>query len=159
NAWLMCLASAPCALLLTEPSWAISVSITSPSNSIVAAPATITVSAAATPGSGRRILRVDFFKGTTRIASDTGVPYTAVLPNLHAGTYVFTALALDSGGSIAVSDPVIVRVDNPPTVNLTNPGADATFAPGTDITVSASASDSDEIVRKVEFFANGMSIG
>src|SRR6516164_11468998 len=89
------------ALLLANPSWAISVSLTSPSNSVVAAPATITVSATATPGFGRRILRVDFFRGTTRIASDANAPYSTVLTNLRAGTYVFTALAIDSGGSIA----------------------------------------------------------
>jgi RHS repeat-associated protein len=81
------------------------------------------------------------------------------LSNVTAGTYVFTALAIDSGGSIAVSDPVVVRVDNPPAVAVTSPTADATFAPGADIQVTASASDSDEVVRKVDFFANGILVG
>jgi RHS repeat-associated protein len=102
---------------------------------------------------------VDFFRGTTRIASDASAPYSTVLTNLTAGTYVFTALAIDSGGSIAVSDPVVVRVDNAPTVAVTSPAINAVFAPGADIAVTASASDSDEVVRKVEFFANGLLIG
>jgi RHS repeat-associated protein len=102
---------------------------------------------------------VDFFRGTTRIASDPNAPYSTVLSNVATGTYVFTALAIDSGGSIAVSNPVVVRVDNPPTVALTSPAINTVFAPGTDIKVTASASDSDEVVRKVEFFANGHLIG
>ena len=148
-----------CAMAVATPGWAVSVSLTSPSNSVVAGPATITVTATATPGSGRRILRVDFFRGTTRIGTDTTAPYRVVLSSVPVGTYVFTALAIDSGGSVAVSDPVIVRVDSPPSVALTAPADNSTFAPGADIQVTASARDSDEVVRKVEFFAGDMLIG
>jgi RHS repeat-associated protein len=102
---------------------------------------------------------VDFFRGTTRIGTDTNAPYSVVLNNVPFGTYVFTALAVDSGGSIAVSNPVIVRVDNPPSVALTAPAENSAFLPGADIPIAASASDSDEVVRKVEFFAGGTLIG
>ena len=147
------------AMILASPAWAVSVSITSPENSIVAGPATITVTAAATPGAGRRILRVDFFKGTTRVGTRSSTPYSVALGTVPVGTYVFTALAIDSGGSVAISDPVVVRVDSPPAVSLTAPTSDSTFAPGADITLAASASDSDEIVKKVQFFAGDTLIG
>jgi RHS repeat-associated protein len=146
-------------MALASPVWAVSISITSPANSIVAGPATITLTAAATPGAGRRILRVDFFKGTTRVGSRSGTPYSVALGNIPFGTYVFTALAIDSGGSVAISDPVVVRVDSPPAVSLTAPVSDSSFAPGANITLTASASDSDEIVKKVEFFAGDTLIG
>ena len=148
-----------CALVLASPAWAVSVSLTSPTNSVVSGPATITVAATATPGTGRRILRVDFFRGTTRVGTDTSAPYGVVLNNVPVGTYVFTALAIDSGGSVAISDPVVVRVDSPPSVALTTPTNNSTFVPGADIPVAASASDLDEIVRKVEFFAGDTLIG
>lgn len=147
------------AMTLASSAWAVSVSITSPANSVVAGPATITVTAAATPGAGRRILRVDFFRGTTRVGTRSSAPYSVALDKVSFGTYVFTALAIDSGGSIAISDPVVVRVDSPPSVAMTAPADSSTFAPGADIPVAASASDSDEVVRKVEFFAGDTLIG
>jgi RHS repeat-associated protein len=148
-----------CAGALANPAWAVSVSLTSPNNSIVTAPATITLSATATPGAGRRILRVDFFRGTTRIGTDTSSPYGIVWSNVPAGTYVLTATAIDNGGSIAVSSPVVIRVDHPPRVSLTSPSADAVFASGSNVALVAAAEDSDEIVAKVEFFAGEMLIG
>jgi len=147
------------AMTLASSAWAVSVSITSPANSVVAGPATITVTAAATPGAGRRILRVDFFRGTTRVGTDTNAPYSVVLSNVQVGTYVFIALAVDSGGSVAISDPVIVRVDSPPSVALATPTDNSTFAAGANIPVTAAASDSDEVIRKVEFFAGDTLIG
>jgi chitinase len=50
-------------------------------------------------------------------------------------------------------------VNQPPTVSLTAPANGATFTAGGNITVSASASDSDGTVAKVEFFQGSTSIG
>src|SRR5437667_335537 len=103
-----------CAVVLTNSAWAVSVSLTAPSNSVIAAPATITLTAAATPSAGRRILRVDFFQGTSRIGTDTSAPYGVTWSSVPRGTYILMATAIDSGGSIAVSNRVIIRVDTPP---------------------------------------------
>jgi RHS repeat-associated protein len=148
-----------CAGMLASPAWAISVSLTSPSSSVIAAPATITLSASATPGTGRRILRVDFFRGTTRIGTDSSAPYSIVWSNVPLGNYILTAVAIDSGGSVAVSEPVAIRVDNPPSVSLTAPASGTVFAPGTNIAVTAAVGDSDGVIRKVEFFAGSTLIG
>src|SRR5262245_5330037 len=148
-----------CALVFARQALAVSVALTSPGNSVLAAPATITLAASATPGSSRRILRVDFFKGTTRIGTATNAPYSIVWSNVPSGTYVLTATAIDSGGSIAVSNPVAVRVDSVPTVSLTSPANDAVFSPGANITLSAAAADADEAVAKVEFFQDGHLLG
>ena len=48
---------------------------------------------------------------------------------------------------------------SPPTVSLTAPANGASFACGASVTVSASASDSDGSVTRVEFFDNGLKIG
>ena len=148
-----------CAVVLTNSAWAVSVSLTAPPNSVIAAPATITLTAAATPGAGRRILRVDFFQGTSRIGTDTSAPYGVTWSSVPRGTYILTATAIDSGGSVAVSNPVIIRVDTPPTVSLKSPANNAVFAPGATIPLTASAADVDEIVTKVEFFSDGTLLG
>jgi RHS repeat-associated protein len=148
-----------CALVFANPAWAVSISLTSPSNSVLAAPATITISASASPSAGRRILRVDFFKGITRIGTVTTAPYSITWSNVPRGTYIFTATAIDSGGSVAVSNPVAVRVDSAPTVSLISPLNNAVFAPGANIALSAAAADADEVVAKVDFFQGGALLG
>ena len=42
-----------------------------------------------------------------------------------------------------------------PSVSITTPISDSNFLPGTDITITAEAEDSDGMVTKVDFFANG----
>jgi len=153
----LCLAL--CAGASANSAWAVSVSLTAPSNSVIAAPATITLTAMASTGAGRRILRVDFFRGTSRIATDTSAPYSITWSNVPRGNYILTATAIDSGGSVAVSNPVVIRVDTPPTVSLTSPANHAVFTPGANIPLTASAADADEIVTKVEFFSGGALLG
>ena len=96
-AWRWRASLALCSGIFAGPAWAISVSLTSPSTSVIAAPATITLSATATPGAGRRILRVDFFRGTTRIGADSSAPYSIVWSNVPRGNHILTAVAIDSG--------------------------------------------------------------
>ena len=156
----MCtLTLAMCAGILANPAWATSVSLTSPPSSVIAAPATITLSATATPSAGRRILRVDFFRGITRLGTVSSPPYSFVWSDVPLGNYILTAVAIDSGGSFAVSGPVAVRVDSPPTVSLTAPASGTVFVPGTNIPLAADAGDSDGVVRKVEFFTGSTLIG
>jgi RHS repeat-associated protein len=126
---------------------------------VIAAPATITLTATATPGAGRRILRVDFFQGTSRIGTDTSAPYGITWSNVPRGNYILTATAIDSGGSVAVSNPVVIRVDTPPTVTLTSPANNTVFTPGANIPLTARAADADEIVTKVEFFSGTTLLG
>lgn len=46
-----------------------------------------------------------------------------------------------------------------PTVSITSPSDGSSFAEGTSISIAASANDSDGSITKVDFFANGASIG
>lgn len=50
-------------------------------------------------------------------------------------------------------------INNPPSVALTSPSNDSTYTEPATITLTAGASDSDGQVNRVEFFANGGSIG
>ena len=57
------------------------------------------------------------------------------------------------------SAPVSVLVNAPPTVALTSPADGATFTAPADVTVTASASDTDGAVGKVEFYQGATKIG
>gem|GEM_PF-79335 len=70
-------------------------------------------------------------------------------PDHPAGAPYYTNLgACDGSGA-----------NQPPVVSLTSPANGATFSAGSTVTVSATASDPDGSVSKVEFFRDGSSIG
>ncbi|HUS36341.1 MAG TPA: glycoside hydrolase family 9 protein [Verrucomicrobiae bacterium] len=92
--------------------------------SVLTAPATVYVTAAATDSDGT-IAKVEFFNGATRISEDTTAPYGYTLLNAAAGTYSFTARATDNSGATVTTAPVTVTV-SPPTGSGTN-----TFRVGT----------------------------
>jgi regulation of enolase protein 1 (concanavalin A-like superfamily) len=139
------------------------VSITSPAaGATFAAPATITVTAAASDTDGT-ITRVAFYRGTQLIGSDTTNTYSATATNLAAGTYELTAVATDSDGVARRSSPVSVTVrgttNQPPTVSLTSPAAGSTFTAPATITLAAAASDADGTVTRVDFYRGSTMIG
>ncbi|HEV3060526.1 MAG TPA: S8 family serine peptidase [Vicinamibacterales bacterium] len=74
------------------------------------APATIALSATASAGAG--IARVEFYQGTTLIATSTSTsnPYTASWPNVGVGSYTLTAKAYDTLNGSTTSAPVHVHV-------------------------------------------------
>jgi len=131
------------------------VSLTSPTNGAVfAAPANITLTATAADADGT-IAQVEFFQGTTLLATVTSPPYTTSTNNLAAGAYSFTAKATDNQGAPTTSAPVAVTVNALPTVSLTSPTNGATFTAPATIPLTAAALDSDGTITKVEFFHGG----
>jgi regulation of enolase protein 1 (concanavalin A-like superfamily) len=88
------------------------VSLTSPaSGALFGIGASIALGATAADADGS-IARVEFYRGTTRIATDTTAPYTAVWPNVAAGSYSLTALAYDDDGASTRSAARTVTVGN-----------------------------------------------
>jgi len=124
------------------------------------APATIALAADAADSDGS-VVRVDFYQGTTFVASSAAPPFVASWANVPSGTYVLTARATDNAGAATVSAPVSVRVaaNAVPTVALTSPAANSHyFAPAT-ISLEATAADSDGTVTRVEFYRDATLIG
>lgn len=136
-------------------------SLTAPaSGAVFQAGATITLSASATPtNSSRPITKVEFFRGgTTLIGTDTSSPYSFSWTSVPAGSYTITAKATDSSGATATSASRTIKVNAPPTVTLTAPANGAFFNPGSTITLTATASDTDGTISKVEFFRGGTTL-
>jgi len=142
--------------LATGQALALSVSLTAPAAGSVSAPgSSITVSANATRTNAQRpITKVEFFAGTTLIGTDTTSPYSIVWANVPSGTYSLTAKATDSTGATATSAARTIRVNTLPSVSLTAPANGANFIPGSTIALTATATDSDAdgTVSKVDFF-------
>jgi Bacterial Ig domain/Divergent InlB B-repeat domain/Repeat of unknown function (DUF5648) len=142
-----------------------SVTILSPGNNATATvnvPVSISANASDTDGT---VTKVEFFANSVKIGEDTSAPYTFTWTPTVAGAYQLTARATDNGGATGNSSAVNVTVgttpppNQAPTVSITAPANNISRVVNTAITITASASDSDGNVTKVEFFAGATKLG
>ena len=128
------------------------VSLTSPANGAsLQAPASISYSADAADADGT-VAKVEFFRGSTLVGTDTNAPYTASESGVGAGNYTLKARATDNSGAAVDSSTRSITVTAPnnqgPAVSVTAPSAGATFTAPASYTFSADASDADGTVRR-----------
>lgn len=98
------------------------VSISSPSNGATfTAPASVTINATATDIDGT-ISKVEFYNGTTLLATDTVSPYSYTWSSVAAGTYSLTAKAYDNASATSTSTVASI------TVSCSSPAAPASPA-------------------------------
>jgi regulation of enolase protein 1 (concanavalin A-like superfamily) len=132
------------------------VTLTAPANGATyTAPATMTLSATASDPENS-VARVEFYSGTTLLATDTTAPYSYSWGSVAAGTYGLRAVAYDSAGASASSATATVTVttgNQPPTVTLTSPATGATFTAPAAVVLSATASDPENSLARVEFYS------
>ena len=139
------------------------VSISSPAaGSSFTAPANIAVQAATSDADGR-VTRVEFYRGTTLIGSDSTAPYTVTWTGAPVGTYTLTAKAFDEDGASRTSSGVSVTVRSAqnqlPTVSITSPSTGATFTAPASVTINATAKDTDGTIVGVDFYVGSQLIG
>jgi regulation of enolase protein 1 (concanavalin A-like superfamily) len=138
------------------------VTLTAPANGATfTAPATITLSATASDPENA-LARVEFYSGTTRLASDTTAPYSFSWSSVAAGTYSVRAVAYDTAGASATSATATVTVgagNQPPTVTLTSPANNSSFAAPATIAMAATASDPENALARVEFYSGTALLG
>lgn len=92
------------------------VSLTAPAdNSSHPSGSPITLSAAASDPDGT-VDRVEFYNGTTLIATDTTAPYSVQWANAPIGQHSLAARAHDNRGASALSTPIAVTVIGAPTI-------------------------------------------
>jgi gliding motility-associated-like protein len=155
--------SAPINISVTAANTLPLVSLTSPANnSSFAAGSNVTLNANASDANGT-VSKVEFFRGNTKLGEDLTSPYSFAWNNAAAGTYALTAKATDNQGGVTTSTAISVTINAPanvpPVVNITSPGNNAAFTPGATITLTASASDANGSVSKVEFYNGNTKIG
>lgn len=137
------------------------VEITAPTNGAIfsfLSPFTIT----AIPSLAHPVTNVTVFDNnlTTVIGSVTNAPFSVVASNLSVGTHTLRAIAQDNTGvraTNAITVTITINPNVPPSVTITNPVSGSEYFVGTMVTnVSASASDSDGSIVRVEFFLDGV---
>ena len=133
------------------------VNLTSPTaNSVLAAPASFTLTAGATDSDGT-ITKVDFYNGTILIGTATTAPYSFDWPNVPAGAYTITAIATDNAGAQTSSTAVAVTSNLAPTIILTGPTDGAQITSPNSFNLTVNAADADGSIAKVEFY-NGTTL-
>jgi len=154
--------SAAVNITLVSPSTAPTVSITGPATNTQFAdgtPVTITATAADANGS---ISKVEFFDGTTKLGEDITNTYSFTWNNIPAGTHIITVKATDNQNNATTSSSITIVVGNAniaPLVSIAAPLENSEFSTGSSISITASASDSDGSVTKVEFFDGTTKLG
>lgn len=124
------------------------------------APSNIVVSATASDSNGT-VSRVEFYRGSTLVGSDTTAPYSYTWSSAPAGTYTFSAVAIDNANARSVNNPTLTRTvatNSLPVVSTVTTNATAYIAPAT-ITVSARASDLNGTITRVEFYRGSTFMG
>lgn len=121
----------------------------------------VALAASASSGSGT-ITKVEFYAGSSLVATAASAPYAGSWTPGAAGTYAITAKAYDNFGSSTASAPATVTVtaNPPPTVALTAPSAGSTFIVNQNVALNANAAaNGSAAVAKVEFFAGAALVG
>ena len=133
------------------------VSLTAPTpGQVFTAPATIAITATASDTDGT-ISKVEFYSGATLLGTSSTSPYSYTWSNVTAGSYTLTAMAYDNQNATTTSSGVNVISDTPPTVSLTAPTPGQVFTAPASIAITATASDTDGTISKVEFY-NGANL-
>jgi hypothetical protein len=154
--------SAPVSITVEPSNQTPTVTLTAPANGATStAPATVTLTASASdPENG--LARVEFYRGTTLLGTATAPPYSFTWSSVPAGSYTLTAVAADQEGARTTSAPVSITVaapNQPPTVTLTSPASGATFTAPATVTLTASASDPESHLARVEFYSGTTLLG
>jgi chitinase len=107
------------------------------------------------------VAKVEFFNGAAKFGEDTTAPYSFAWSGVAAGSHTLTTRAPDNLGATRTSAPSTITVsgNTPPAVSITAPTDGATFAWKPTITITATVSDPDGSVTKVEFRDGTTAVG
>ncbi len=131
------------------------------SGSSFTAPANFTLAAVASDPDGT-VTRVEFYRDTAKLGEDAIPPFELSVVNLAVGNFQFVARAYDNRGGVTDSSPVMVSVTSPnqlPTVALLTPVDGAVYSGPATVMLSATASDTDGAIARVEYFRGVTKIG
>lgn len=140
-----------------------SATVTAPTeNQVFAGPkSSISISADASDSDGT-VQRVEFHLNGMHIGTSLSPPFGMTYANAPSIGYTLVARAFDNDGGYRDSPIRSMRVNNLPSVSLTAPANGAVRADNTSPTpwrLSASGSDTDGSVARVEFLVDGQVVG
>ena len=117
--------------------------------------------AATASSSTGTVVKVEFFVNGVSLSTDATFPFTAPWTPATIGTFALSATATDNFGIQTQAAPVTVTVTggNVPTVSIASPAVGSSLDVGVTQTIVASANAANGTIAKVEFLANGVSLG
>ncbi len=137
------------------------VSLTGPADGASFAPSTtipLTATASDTDGA---VSKVDFYAGTQLLGTSTTSPYTWNWTNAPSGSYALRAVATDNGGlskASSIANIIVTGSNLAPSVTVQTPANNSVYGVSL-IPLSATASDIDGAISKVEFFQGTTLLG
>jgi hypothetical protein len=136
------------------------VTLTSPTDgSAFNDPQSITLKADASD-SGAPVTSLSFYANDTFLGKTTTSPYSLVWTNPNGGHYTLFARAENQVGGSTLSAPVQITVtDTVPLVTITSPTNGQNFLAHQNIPLQAGASDSDDSIQSVSFYAGSHLLG
>jgi hypothetical protein len=144
-----------------QPNSVPTVTLSSPSNnSTYLTNAVVTIAATASDSDGT-VAKVEFFDGATLLGAVTVAPFSISTTSLAPGVHSLTAKATDNLGATSTSGAVTISVNanQAPVVALSAPANNSTYLTNASVTISATATDADGTVSKVEFFDGATLLG
>ncbi|HMG72787.1 MAG TPA: Ig-like domain-containing protein, partial [Pyrinomonadaceae bacterium] len=149
-------------LMLPDPNLPPQVEIESPkSGAYLVRPTALTIDAKASDPDGT-VDTVEFFDNGKLIGAgsrSTANHFTISVRELQFGRHVFGAVATDNKGRQNIAGAVSIIVNGSARVEIVSPLSGSVISPGTNLTLTASARPESGILKKVEFFANDISLG
>src|SRR5262249_54958290 len=136
------------------PNAAPQISLAASATSLPTVPGQVVLTATASDTNGQ-IVKVMFYQGSTLLATVTTPPYTYTAQISAAGSYSFSAIAVDNLGASTTSSPVTVLAGavNQPTVALAVSNSNVT-APA-QVILTANASETNGTIVMVSLYQNG----
>jgi hypothetical protein len=148
--------SAPITIIVNAPP---QVSLTSPANNAVyQGSANIVLQSQALDTDGS-ITKVEFLQNGLKIGEDGQAPFNLPVSGLSPGLYFFAARAIDNRNASSSSTPVAIVVNALPVVSVSGVVNASVHAIGAEMGFTATASDPDGEISKVEFIINGTKVG
>lgn len=149
-------------LMLPDPNLPPRVEIESPkSEAYLVGPTALTIDVKASDPDGS-VDKVEIFDNGELIgAGSRSTPnhFTFSVRELQFGPHILGAVATDDKGRWNEAGRVLIIVNGSARVEIVSPLSGSVILPGTDLTLTASARAESGILKKVEFFLSGISLG
>ncbi len=147
--------SGPITIIVNAPP---QVSLISPTNNAVyQGSANIVLQAQALDTDGS-VSKVEFLQNGFKIGEDGQAPFNLPVSGLTPGLYLFAARATDNRNANSSSTPVAIVVNALPVVSVAGVANASVHAIGAEMGFTATASDPDGNIAKVEFIINGIKV-
>ncbi|MDX2067174.1 MAG: Ig-like domain-containing protein [Haliscomenobacter sp.] len=148
-----------CAYLCHAQNLAPNVTLSAPANGTIFQQGQIISLTANANDPDGSIDKVEFYQDGQLIGEASDAPFEYQLGFTPPGVYSFAAKAFDNKGASKISTAISVTVNAQPFAFLSSPANNSIFHGSGNLILLARVGDTDDAVRKVAFFQNGVKIG